>query len=61
MQVNTIVKISISRSVARQLRAAIVTAQFRIGQRLPAGDEHAQRDGVSRQPESGQRLVVGAQ
>ena len=48
MQENTIVKASISKQIAEQLRAAIVAGQFKIGQRLPTEDELAQRYGVSR-------------
>ena len=48
MQENTIVKASISKQIAEQLRAAIVAGQFKIGQRLPTEDELAQRFGVSR-------------
>jgi DNA-binding FadR family transcriptional regulator len=48
VQENTIVKASISKQIAEQLRAAIVAGQFKIGQRLPTEDELAQRYGVSR-------------
>ncbi|MDH3634848.1 MAG: FadR family transcriptional regulator [Gammaproteobacteria bacterium] len=48
MQENAIVKASISKQIAEQLRAAIVAGQFKIGQRLPTEDELAQRYGVSR-------------
>ena len=48
MQENAIVKASISKQIAEQLRAAIVDGQFKIGQRLPTEDELAQRYGVSR-------------
>ena len=48
MQQNVIVKASISRQIAEQLRAAIVNGQFKIGERLPTEDELAQRYGVSR-------------
>jgi DNA-binding FadR family transcriptional regulator len=48
MQENSIVKASISKQIAEQLRAAIVAGQFKIGQRLPTEDELAQRYGVSR-------------
>lgn len=48
MQENAIVKASISRQIAEQLRSAIVAGQFKIGQRLPTEDELAQRYGVSR-------------
>jgi len=45
---NVVVKTSISRQIAEQLRQAIVDGQFKIGQRLPTEDELAQRYGVSR-------------
>ena len=48
MPENAIVKTSISKQIAEQLRAAIVAGQFKIGQRLPTEDELAQRYGVSR-------------
>ena len=48
MQEKAIVKASISKQIAEQLRAAIVAGQFKIGQRLPTEDELAQRYGVSR-------------
>jgi len=48
VQENAIVKASISKQIAEQLRAAIVDGQFKIGQRLPTEDELAQRYGVSR-------------
>lgn len=48
MQENAIVKTSISKQIAEQLRAAIVDGQLKIGQRLPTEDELAQRYGVSR-------------
>jgi len=48
VQENTILKASISKQIAEQLRAAIVAGQFKIGQRLPTEDELAQRYGVSR-------------
>ena len=41
-------KVSISRQIAEQLREAIVSGQFKIGERLPTEDELAQRYGVSR-------------
>ncbi len=41
-------KVSISRRIAEQLREAIVSGQFKIGERLPTEDELAQRYGVSR-------------
>ena len=48
MQQQAIVKTSISKQIAEQLRAAIVDGQFKIGDRLPTEDELAQRYGVSR-------------
>ena len=48
MQENIIVKASISKQIAEQLRSAIVSGQFKIGERLPTEDELAQRYGVSR-------------
>ena len=48
MQENVIVKASISKQIAEQLRSAIVNGQFKIGERLPTEDELAQRYGVSR-------------
>ena len=48
MQDNTIVKASISKQIAEQLREAIVDGRFKIGERLPTEDELAQRYGVSR-------------
>lgn len=48
MQENVIVKVSISKQIAEQLRSAIVSGQFKIGERLPTEDELAQRYGVSR-------------
>ena len=48
MQEQAIVKASISRQIAEQLRTAIVEGQFKIGERLPTEDELAQRYGVSR-------------
>ena len=48
MQQTVIVKTSISRQIAEQLRNAIVNGQFKIGERLPTEDELAQRYGVSR-------------
>jgi GntR family transcriptional repressor for pyruvate dehydrogenase complex len=48
VQENAIVKASISKQIAEQLRAAIVDGRFKIGQRLPTEDELAQRYGVSR-------------
>jgi GntR family transcriptional repressor for pyruvate dehydrogenase complex len=43
-----IVKTSISKQIAEQLREAIVNGKFKIGERLPTEDELAQRYGVSR-------------
>jgi GntR family transcriptional repressor for pyruvate dehydrogenase complex len=48
VQENAIVKASISKQIAEQLRAAIVDGRFKIGERLPTEDELAQRYGVSR-------------
>ena len=48
VQENVIVKASISKQIAEQLRNAIVNGQFKIGERLPTEDELAQRYGVSR-------------
>ena len=48
MQEQAIVKASISKQIAEQLRAAIVDGRFKIGERLPTEDELAQRYGVSR-------------
>ncbi len=48
MQETAIVKASISKQIAEQLRTAIVDGQFKIGERLPTEDELAQRYGVSR-------------
>lgn len=48
MQENVVVKASISKQIAEQLRTAIVDGQFKIGDRLPTEDELAQRYGVSR-------------
>jgi GntR family transcriptional regulator, transcriptional repressor for pyruvate dehydrogenase complex len=48
VQQQAIVKASISKQIAEQLRAAIVAGQFKIGERLPTEDELAQRYGVSR-------------
>jgi len=45
---NPIVKTSISRQIAEQLRTAIIDGRFKIGERLPTEDELAQRYGVSR-------------
>jgi len=48
VQENVIVKASISKQIAEQLRSAIVNGQFKIGERLPTEDELAKRYGVSR-------------
>ena len=48
MQENVIVKTSISRQIAEQLRDAIITGKIKIGERLPTEDELAQRYSVSR-------------
>ena len=48
MQEHVIVKASLSKQIAEQLRAAIVDGRFKIGERLPTEDELAQRYGVSR-------------
>jgi DNA-binding FadR family transcriptional regulator len=48
MQEDVIVRTSVSRQIADQLRAAIVEGRFKIGERLPTEDELAQRFGVSR-------------
>ena len=48
MQEEAIVKTSVSRQIADQLRAAIVEGRLKIGERLPTEDELAQRFGVSR-------------
>ncbi len=48
MQESSIVKSSISKQIAEQLREAIVSGRFKIGDRLPTEDELAQRYGVSR-------------
>ena len=48
MQTTPINKSSISRQIAEQLREAIVSGRFKIGERLPTEDELAQRYGVSR-------------
>jgi DNA-binding FadR family transcriptional regulator len=48
VQENAILKASISKQIAEQLRSAIVSGQFKIGERLPTEDELAQRYGVSR-------------
>ena len=44
----SIVKSSISKQIAEQLREAIVNGHFKIGERLPTEEELAQRYGVSR-------------
>ena len=48
MQESIIVKSSIPKQIAEQLREAIVSGHFKIGERLPTEDELAQRFGVSR-------------
>lgn len=48
MKQNAIVKASISKQIAEQLREAIISGRFEIGERLPTEDELAQRYGVSR-------------
>lgn len=48
MSENAIVKASISKQIAEQLRTAIIDGRFKIGERLPTEDELAQRYGVSR-------------
>ncbi len=48
MQEKTVVKTSISKQIAEQIRDAIVSGQLEIGDRLPTEDELAQRYGVSR-------------
>ena len=48
MQHEPIVKSSISKQIAEQLRNAIINGQFRTGERLPTEDELAKRYGVSR-------------
>lgn len=48
MSQTTIVKASLSKQIAEQLRSAIVSGQLKIGERLPTEDELAQRYGVSR-------------
>jgi GntR family transcriptional repressor for pyruvate dehydrogenase complex len=48
VQEHAIVKASISKQIAEQLRAAIVDGRFKVGERLPTEDELAQRYGVSR-------------
>ena len=48
MQESTIVKSSISKQIAEQLRQAIVNGQFKIGDRLPTEDDLARRYHVSR-------------
>ena len=48
VQESVIVKASISKQIAEQLRSAIVVGQIEIGQRLPTEDELARRFGVSR-------------
>ncbi|MCU7846201.1 MAG: FadR family transcriptional regulator [Candidatus Thiodiazotropha sp. (ex Monitilora ramsayi)] len=48
MQHEPIVKSSISKQIAEQLRHAIINGQFKTGERLPTEDELAKRYGVSR-------------
>lgn len=48
MQDQPIVKASISKQIAQQLRDAIVAGRFKSGERLPTEDELAKRYGVSR-------------
>ncbi|WP_316368434.1 FadR/GntR family transcriptional regulator [Candidatus Thiodiazotropha sp. CDECU1] len=48
MQEQAIIKSSISKQIAEQLRAAIVSGRFKSGERLPTEDELATRYGVSR-------------
>jgi GntR family transcriptional repressor for pyruvate dehydrogenase complex len=48
VQTTLINKSSISKQIAEQLREAIVSGRFKIGERLPTEDELAQRYGVSR-------------
>jgi DNA-binding FadR family transcriptional regulator len=48
VQDSPIVKSSISRQIAEQLRQAVVSGRFKIGERLPTEDELARRYGVSR-------------
>jgi DNA-binding FadR family transcriptional regulator len=48
VQHESIVKISISKQIAEQLRHAIVQGKFQTGERLPTEDELARRYGVSR-------------
>ncbi len=48
MQEKTVIKTSISKQIAEQIRDAIVSGQLEIGDRLPTEDELAQRYGVSR-------------
>ena len=48
MQESALIKSSISKQIAEQLRQAIVSGRFKIGERLPTEDELAQRYGVSR-------------
>ena len=48
MQDQPIVKASISKQIAQQLRDAIVAGRFKCGERLPTEDELAKRYGVSR-------------
>lgn len=48
LQPPAIIESSLSRQIAEQLREAIVSGKFKIGERLPTEDELAQRYGVSR-------------
>ncbi|MCU7893414.1 MAG: GntR family transcriptional regulator [Candidatus Thiodiazotropha sp. (ex Ustalcina ferruginea)] len=48
MQEQAIIKSSISKQIAEQLRNAIVSGRFKSGERLPTEDELATRYGVSR-------------
>jgi GntR family transcriptional repressor for pyruvate dehydrogenase complex len=48
VQTTPIIRSSISKQIAEQLREAIVSGRFKIGDRLPTEDELAQRYGVSR-------------
>jgi GntR family transcriptional repressor for pyruvate dehydrogenase complex len=48
VQDTAIIKSSLSKQIAEQLREAIVSGRFKIGERLPTEDELALRFGVSR-------------
>ena len=48
VQESAVIETSISKQIAEQLRQAIVSGRFKIGERLPTEDELAQRYGVSR-------------